>query len=71
MKSDNYLTLCLEQAANSPLRYRHGYIIVRGGKIIGGGYHDYRLYFNGGTLKTGRLPTTSTGGSVTINLGQE
>lgn len=33
MKTDNYLTLCLEQAALSPLRNRHGCIIVRGGKV--------------------------------------
>lgn len=42
MKTDNYLTLCLEQAAKSPLHYRHGCIVVRGGKVIGQGYNDYR-----------------------------
>jgi hypothetical protein len=35
MKTDSYLTLCLEQAAKSALHYRHGCIIVRGGKVIG------------------------------------
>ncbi|KAF2280098.1 uncharacterized protein EI97DRAFT_464125 [Westerdykella ornata] len=59
MKTDNYLTLCLEQAAKSPLHFRHGCIIVRGGKIIGQGYNDYRPGFNGGTVKSGRLPTRS------------
>jgi deoxycytidylate deaminase len=68
MKSDSYLTLCLEQAANSPLHYRHGCIIVRGGKVIGQGYNDYRPGFNGGTLKTGRLPAGSTAGSATTDL---
>lgn len=68
MKTDNYLTLCLEQAANSPLRYRHGCIIVRGGKVIGQGYNDYRAGFNGGALKTGRLPTSSQNGSAIAAL---
>lgn len=60
MKTDNYLNLCLEQAAKSPLRYRHGAIIVRGGKVIGHGHNDYRSGFNGGALKTGRLPLRSS-----------
>jgi hypothetical protein len=34
MKTDNYLDLCLDQAAKSPLRYRHG-AVVHGGKVIG------------------------------------
>ena len=51
MKTDHYLNLCLEQAAMSPLRYRHGAIIVRGGKVIGQGYNDYRSGFDGGALK--------------------
>lgn len=54
-RTDSYLTLCLEQASKSPLHYRHGCIIVRGGKVIGQGYNDYRPGFNGGALKTGRL----------------
>jgi deoxycytidylate deaminase len=56
MKNDTYLNLCLEQAANSPLRYRHGCIVVRGGKVIGQGYNDYRSGYDGGALKSGRLP---------------
>ncbi|KAI4693356.1 uncharacterized protein J4E88_001727 [Alternaria novae-zelandiae] len=60
MKTDNYLNLCLEQAAKSPLRYRHGAIIVRGGKVIGQGYNDHRSGFDGGALKTGRLPLRSS-----------
>jgi len=55
MKTDNYLTLCLEQAAKSPLHYRDGYIIVRDAKVIGQGYNDYRPGFNGGALKHGRI----------------
>tara|TARA_R110002003_G_scaffold44_19_gene3426 strand:- start:5213 stop:5689 length:477 start_codon:yes stop_codon:yes gene_type:complete len=68
MKTDNYLSLCLEQAAKSPLRYRHGAIIVRGGKVIGQGYNDYRAGFNGGALKTGRLPLRSSNGSAVSEL---
>lgn len=59
MKTDNYLTLCLEQAALSPLRNRHGCIIVRGGKVIGRGFIDHRAGFSGGSLRTGRLPVHS------------
>jgi deoxycytidylate deaminase len=59
MKTDIYLNLCLEQAANSPIHYRHGAIIVRGGKVIGQGFNDHRSGFDGGTPKTGRLPLRS------------
>jgi hypothetical protein len=59
MRTDNYLNLCLVQAAKSPLRYCHGAIIVRGGKIIGQGYNDYRTGFDGGALKTASLPPRS------------
>ncbi|KAK8192631.1 hypothetical protein M8818_007803 [Zalaria obscura] len=62
MKTDNYLNLCLGQAVKSPLHYRHGCIIVRGGKVIGQGYNDYRPRFNGGALKTGRLAAGSLDG---------
>ncbi|EMC92903.1 hypothetical protein BAUCODRAFT_125860 [Baudoinia panamericana UAMH 10762] len=55
MKTDNYLTLCLEQATKSPLHYRHGCIVVRGGKVIGQGYNDYRPGFNGGAFKHGGI----------------
>jgi len=59
MKTENtklkYLTLCLDQASNSPLHYRHGCIVVRGGKIIGQGFNDYRPGFDGGALKNGRI----------------
>ena len=58
MKTDNYLTLCVEQAAKSPLHYRHGCVIVRGGKVIGQGYNDYRPGFDGGALKHGRIANT-------------
>ncbi|KAF3002114.1 hypothetical protein E8E13_009912 [Curvularia kusanoi] len=60
MKNDAYLNFCLEQAAKSPLRYRHGCIVVRGGKVIGQGYSDYRSGYDGGALKSGRLPLRAT-----------
>ena len=60
MKSDQYLNLCLEQAAQSPLHYRHGCIVVKGGKVIGQGYNDYRPGYDGGSvLKTGVLPKSA------------
>ncbi|KAH3917613.1 hypothetical protein HBH56_042670 [Parastagonospora nodorum] len=68
MRTDNYLNLCLDQAAKSPLRYRHGAIIVRGGKVIGQGYNDYRTGFDGGALKTGLLPLRSLDGSAIAEL---
>lgn len=68
MKTDNYLTMCLEQASNSPLHYRHGCIIVRGGKVIGQGYNDYRPGFNGGALKSGRLATTTIDGPALAEM---
>lgn len=68
MKTDHYLTLCLEQAANSPLRYRHGSIIVRGGKVIGRGFNDVRSGFDGGALKNGRLPVRALDGAALAEL---
>jgi deoxycytidylate deaminase len=68
MKTEKYLNLCLEQAAKSPLRYRHGAIIVRGGKVIGQGYNDVRNGFDGGALKTGRLSVRSLDGPAIAQL---
>ncbi|KAK7750899.1 hypothetical protein SLS62_007162 [Diatrype stigma] len=59
MKTDTYLNLCLEQAELSPLHHRHGCIVVKGGKVIGKGFNDYRSGFDGGALKTGILPSKS------------
>ena len=36
----------------SPLHFRHGCIIVRGGKVIGQGYNDHRPHFDGGAKKS-------------------
>lgn len=52
MKTDDYLTWCLEHAARFPLQHRHGAIIVCGGKVLSQG-------FDGGALETGRLPIRS------------
>src|SRR4051794_29476726 len=56
---DTYMSLCLEQARQSPLHYRHGCIIVRGGKVIGKGYNHYRPGFNSGALKNGRVASSN------------
>ncbi|PPJ51717.1 hypothetical protein CBER1_08897 [Cercospora berteroae] len=68
MKTDNYLSLCLEEAAKSPLHYRHGAIVVRGGKVIGRGHNDYRPGFNGGALKTGRIAGGAYDGAALAEL---
>lgn len=60
MKTDSYLNLCIEQAHLSPLHYRHGCIVVKGGKVIGQGFNDHRPGYDGGSvLKTGALPKTA------------
>ncbi|KAI6887877.1 hypothetical protein KC360_g412 [Hortaea werneckii] len=71
MKTDNYLTQCLEQAAKSPLHYRHGCIIVRGGKIIGQGFNDYRPGFDGGALKHGRIAKSALDGPAIAGLKEK
>ncbi|EME41142.1 hypothetical protein DOTSEDRAFT_55053 [Dothistroma septosporum NZE10] len=68
MKTDNYLSLCLEQAAKSPLHYRHGAIVVRGGKVIGHGYNDYKPGFNGGSLKHGKIAKGTFDGDAVKQL---
>lgn len=71
MKTDQYLALCLEQAAKSPLHYRHGCIVVRGGKVIGQGYNDYRPGFNGGALKHGRVANSALDGPAIADLKEK
>lgn len=67
-RNDTLLSLCLAQAELSPLHYRHGSVIVRGGKIIGQGFNCYRPGFDGGALKTGLLPATSLDGPSIAKL---
>lgn len=63
-RNDTYLSMCLAQAELSPLHYRHGAIIVRGGKIIGQGFNTHRPGFDGGALKTGVLPSSTNGPAI-------
>ena len=67
-RNDTFLSLCLAQAELSPLHYRHGSIIVRGGKVIGQGFNSYRPGFDGGALKTGILPSSSLDGPAIAEL---
>lgn len=61
MKADSYLNLCIEQAHLSPLHFRHGCVVVKGGKVIGQGFNDYRPGYDGGSvLKTGVLPKNAS-----------
>jgi len=69
-RNDMYLSLCLVQAELSPLHYRHGSIIVRGGKVIGQGFNNYRPGFDGGALKSGVLPSASLDGPAIAELKQ-
>ncbi|KAK4697667.1 hypothetical protein P7C71_g431, partial [Lecanoromycetidae sp. Uapishka_2] len=69
-RTDSYLSLCLEQAAHSSLHYRHGAIIVRGGKVIGQGHNDYRPGFNGG-LKTGKSANGASSSSAILGIKQK
>ena len=71
MKTDNYLTLCLEQATKSPLHYRHGCIVVRGGKVIGQGHNDYRPGFDGGALKHGRVASSALNGPALADMKEK
>lgn len=64
-RTEKYLALCLDQADKSTLHYRHGSIIVRGGKVIGQGYNSYRNGYDGGALKTGKLAARGLGGPAT------
>lgn len=67
-RNDTLLSLCLAQAELSPLHYRHGSVIVRGGKVIGQGFNCYRPGFDGGALKTGMLPSSSLDGPAMVEL---
>ncbi|KAH6719017.1 hypothetical protein BKA61DRAFT_669353 [Leptodontidium sp. MPI-SDFR-AT-0119] len=67
-RNDTFLSLCLAQADLSPLHYRHGAIIVRGGKVIGQGFNTYRPGFDGGALKSGALPSASLDGPAIAEL---
>ncbi|TVY35586.1 hypothetical protein LSUB1_G005614 [Lachnellula subtilissima] len=69
-RNDTLLSQCLAQAELSPLHYRHGSIIVRGGKVIGQGFNSYRPGFDGGALKTGILPSASLDGTAIAELKQ-
>ncbi|KAG4441220.1 hypothetical protein IFR05_003338 [Cadophora sp. M221] len=69
-RNDTFLSLCLAQADLSPLHYRHGAIIVRGGKVIGQGFNTYRPGFDGGALKSGAVPSASLDGPAIAELKQ-
>ena len=71
MKSNDYMNLCLDQASRSPLHYRHGCVIVRGGKVIGQGFNDCRTGFDGGSLKNGRIASGAFDGPAIAELKQK
>ena len=65
MKQDHYLTLCMTQAALSPQQYRHGAVLVKGGKVLGAGRAGAR---GAGRGLRPRL-CTPTGTTTTITRG--
>lgn len=67
-RNDTFLSLCIAQAELSPIHYRHGSIIIKGGKVIGQGFNTYSPGFDGGCLKTGVLPSD---GSAMTSLKDE
>lgn len=62
------MSACLGEASKSQLHYRHGCVIVRGGKVLGRGFNGYRPGFNGGALKTGQLASVALDGPALIKL---
>lgn len=64
LRADSYLSLCLEQADKSALYFRHGCIIVRGGKVIAQGYNTYRPGFDGSAPTHGNMVGGLNGLSV-------
>lgn len=68
MKTNNYLSLCREQASLSPLHHRHGCVIVRGGKVISQEFNDLRAGFDGGALKHGRIASGALDGPAIMDL---
>ncbi|TID24943.1 hypothetical protein E6O75_ATG04148 [Venturia nashicola] len=68
MKTNSYMSLCHGQAILSPLHYRHGCVIVRGGKVIGQGFNDLRTGFDGGALKHGRIASVALDGPAIVDL---
>ncbi|KAI6368381.1 hypothetical protein MCOR25_004678 [Pyricularia grisea] len=75
MKSDTYFNICLEQAALSPLRYRHGSIVVKGGKVIGKGFNDFRPGYDGGHVissqESSRLDQALPGTNAALSMHAE
>lgn len=63
-RNDTLLNLCLSQTELSPLHYRHGSVIIRGGKVIGQGFDCYCPGFDGGALKSGVLPSSGFDGPI-------
>lgn len=56
---------------STQMHYRHGCVIVRGGKIIGQGHNGYRPGFDGDlTLKTGKLAVGASNSPAIMALKQ-
>ncbi|KLO17760.1 hypothetical protein SCHPADRAFT_886753 [Schizopora paradoxa] len=51
-KSQFYLSECAEVASKSPMCFKLGAIMVKGGKVISTGYNHHRTHYDGSELKT-------------------
>ena len=51
-KSQFYLSECAEVASKSPMCFKLGAIMVKGGKVISTGYNHHRPNYDGGELGT-------------------
>lgn len=50
-KSQFYLSECAEVAAKSPMCFKLGAIMVKGGKVISTGYNHHRTHYDGSEVK--------------------
>ena len=50
-KSQFYLSECAEVAAKSPMCFKLGAIVVKGGKVVETGYNHHRTHYDGAEVK--------------------
>lgn len=51
-KSQFYLSQCIESASKSPMLFKLGAVMVKGGKVISTGHNHHRPHYDGGELGT-------------------
>lgn len=58
-KSQFYLSQCIDSASKSPMLFKLGAVMVKGGKVISTGYNHHRPHYDGGELGTQGLRKVS------------